>query len=490
MEYRSQSAQLTFKNLTGDPWARFRIYNSKLVRLELSSDNEIGKEMPNHWFLCLFHLPSRPEDIFPKLMELVVSSVAGLNAFIPFHIARRFRRVTIRDVTKNGTYEGQTGIVLMSLLTGMACTSPALNHLSMNSPLTLPMTTLLSKFTALVNLVVSVPSPAPTDMLASIGALPNLRFLKLASQGLKGTPMIPRPGQHLEKYHPMQGASSLNRLDVDGDPSFVYWSTLFFASPTLTALRATIPRKDVKPVQGVLLVPHVIDIVARRCPNMNEISISSDAAWNKVQLSQFENEPAFQPPATVLSSFSKLKLLRLFVVKNIPFITRDFAYRLTSQLTEMRQLAVLQMEPLPISLQPHHALVLPGMDILRDLSVNHPNLRSLYITLDLSTIPAPSSDIVPAIPGHPMEKLYITPRTRAGPSQVSELVAYATYLDRLFPNLDDLTSYFSLMGPAASPVQLSALALWRDVDPLLKTFQTMRKQYAAAVVAATVPVAV
>lgn len=467
--------------MNGDPWARFRVYNRKLARIELSNDKEIGKEMPNHWFLCLFHLPSRPRDMFPKLSELVVSSVAGLNSVIPFHIANGLRRVTIKDITKNGNYEGQTKMVAMSLMTGLACTSPALEYLSMHSPVTTPMTTLLSKFSSLTSLVVSVPSPTPTDTLANIAALPNLSFLKLLSQGLTGTPMIPRPGQHLEKYHPMQGTSSPSRLEVEGDPSFVYWATLFFASPALLGYRALIPNKDSMPVQCILLVPHVIDTLARQCTNAQDISVLSGATWNDSSLSPFENEPSFQPPTTVLQSISKLRSLQCFTIKNVPFATRDFAYRLVSQLTEMKELSLLWMEPFPLSPQPHHALVLPGLDTLRDVSVNHPKLRYLYITLDISTIPAPSSDLVFALPGHPLEKLFITPRNRAEPPQVSELVAYATYLDRLFPNLYDLTSHFSTMGRTASPAQASALALWKDVDPLLKTFQAMRKQYAAAV---------
>ncbi|TEB28694.1 hypothetical protein FA13DRAFT_1815757 [Coprinellus micaceus] len=466
-------SELTMDKLAGDPWSRFLIYHRKVVRLELSDDKEIGKVMPNHWFFSLFHHPTRPVPLFPKLSELVISSVAGLNAAIPFHLASSLQRVTVNNITKKGSYEGQSGIIAMSLMTSLACASHALEELTMLSPVTPPMTALFPKYGALSFLYLSLPSPTPTETFASIGTLPNLRLLKLTSQGLTGTPTAPLLGQHLKKYHPAQGTSNIHYLVVEGDASFIYWATLFFASPRLRTYRASIPKADNRAPQNVLLVPHIVDLLGQQCPATVDFSIQSEALWTdhdtQTQLARWVNEPTFQPPTTVFQSFAKLKNLQAFTFRNIP---------------DMKDISFLLIEPLPLTSQPQHALILPGLDILRDISVNQPRLQRLIVTLDVSTIPAPSNDIMPAIPGHPLHQLAVLPKNRAEPFEVSELIVLATYLDRLFPNLTDITTRFR---PPREPnsTTVSGYTLWRDVDPLLKSFQAMRKQYAAVALAPT-----
>lgn len=74
-------------------------------------------------------------------------------------------------------------------------------------------------------------------------------------------------------------------------------------------------------------------------------------------------------------------------------------------------------------------------------------------------------------PGHQLWGLFIVPLWDFDRQlDVSKLIPLATYLDCLFPNLSDVTSFFE--GRAEN----RAFSSWKNLDQLLESYQNIRQQ--------------
>ncbi|KAF5320427.1 hypothetical protein D9611_010816 [Ephemerocybe angulata] len=480
-------SEAAIASVQADPWARFRVYNRKTVQIDLSDDKTIGKVMPNHWFFCLLHQPTRPAVLFPKLANLFISSVAGLNSVIPMHVSKSLRMVNIRDFTIKGKYDGLKEVIMTSFMATLATNASALSSLSIRAPLTSSMTASFPHFRALKSLEISFASPLRLEQLASINSIPNLKTLTLLSRGpatAVATWPVPAEGQHLINYHAAQGKASLIQLNVIGDGCFIFWATVFFACPTLTGYSAKVIVGFHQPIHTVFLYPHALDIVAKRCSNIQQIGMEWDEPAENMdtELESFEDEPGFRTPPTLFHSFSKLVNLEFLDIKNVPFISQDFSLQLVSHMSELKRLARLRILPRPLTNQPHHNLILPTLDALQDFAVNNPRLQYLSLFSNISVIPQADNVTIPD--SHSIvRKLFITPRYRPMSLPVPDIVALAMYLDKLFPALQDITSYFEPGKGGDVPVptsrlKLTPLALWKNVDSMLKSFQSVRRKYA------------
>ncbi|TEB28728.1 hypothetical protein FA13DRAFT_1815776 [Coprinellus micaceus] len=470
-------------SLQKDPWGRFLIYHRKVVQLDLSDDS-----LATSQFL-----------LWP-----------GLNSVIPFYVSRGLQRVTIKDFINKAKnkYDGLRKQEITSLLAGLSCNAPSLATLITGTPLDPSMTTAFPHFRSLTTLRITFSSPVPMDHLAHINAISGLKRLTLYSRGLKGTPTIPAEGQHLNEYHKLQGKANLEELNINGDGTFILWGAIFFACPTLLRFTglATATSGGIYPVQGAFLVPHTLDIIARRSPKLQRIRFAWDEPTTSVdeELETWEDEPSLRNPQGLFHAFSQLHDLTHFEITTVPFIAQDMALQFVTHATELKNLRSLVLNPRPITSQPHHQLILPTLEHLSEISANHPDLTYLRITLNLATVPNPTPGALPSLPGHPLRCLFITPKYRPVNAPVTEAISVATYLDRLFPRVTDIKSYFEnqskRLGEDADPfnfvlVQDSAesrhaaekkrddvdraLQLWKNVEILLNSYQGMRNQYAA-----------
>jgi hypothetical protein len=88
-----------------------------------------------------------------------------------------------------------------------------------------------------------------------------------------------------------------------------------------------------------------------------------------------------------------------------------------------------------------------------------------------------------SLPGHGLKELFIQPYYHSSKLPVSTLVTLSTYLDRLFPRILDIMSFFEEIAeegscdisPGIRVAAASALDLWEGVAHMIRSYQVLRE---------------
>ena len=243
------------------------------------------------------------------------------------------------------------------------------------------------------------------------------------------------------------------------------------SSPRLTQ-RITLERKPLLLNQTLrmFLVPHIFHLLAPYNPWLRHLSIHSDqpvliegADWDRM-----ENDDRLAIPDGFFPMITRLKGLKHLSLEYIPFLQVDFAKSLLFQLGHSPCLQSLCFVP---RFRPGVASDLPNLDDLQVLSLKLPSLKNLTISLTLDLHPPPLPDLL--MPGHGLRSLLIIPQSTFAfpPHDITQLVPLVKYLDRVFPQLVDVSSHHK---PKAHEHPV-----WRDIEYLLKSYQSLRRDMAA-----------
>jgi hypothetical protein len=440
------------------------------------------KIMPLHWFNFLLTLPSKPSSLFPELAELTVGSLDGVNSVIPFQVSQGLRAVSIADFSKAGDYEKLGKGAVTSLVANLAFNALRLSQIAIESPLTDAMRSTLSQYSALETASLTIPLRFDISQVAFLNVMQcRIKSLSFHSDGTKtasNNRLFFVNGEHLTHYKEKNKQSSVSTLSFTGDGCAMAHVISFFSSPRLIRCVGTL-KKVVASDDAVYTIPQLLHRLSHSAPGLAELSFERhqpDVKTSPGYLAWFEQRRLHFLPDELYQDFTtRLGNLTTFILKYIPFLDPAFTALLVSRLSNMPQLQTLCLLPIPISSDERHNLILPTLECLQTFSSTNLALQHLTISLDMSTFP---SDIPPvSLPGHSLETLFIMPYDSNQKPQVSDLVALATYLDRLFPHLRDITSFFQEKQPCASVAEESkfALGLWKDVTHLITSYQTLRK---------------
>jgi hypothetical protein len=459
-----------------NPWSRFYLYSQKTTTLTLVKD--ATPNWPTEWFFYLFQLGSRPAVLFPKLTRLTLSSLDGINYILPFHLLEGLRNVHVSDMTETkGRYPAKKTF-LPSWMAALASSSSALWKLKLKPTLSKQMALSLSEMSALTTLDVTLPSPVKTDDFVLFNTIPGLKTLILSVDWPGSDATYPEAGKHLAKMHPKQGRSKISTLKLEGDPFFIFWATTFFCSQFLHTFVATIwTTLESRLLPGLLLMPHTFHLVIHYNPKVQQFSFEWDGRLNGSEDWEWEDQ-RLAIPEGLLESVEKLRQLESLSIKNIPIVDSDFIAELFDALPELPSLHTLCLVPQAAGRD--DVLGLPTMDGLAAVCSYFPALQHLTISLeDITDIPSEMPETSERLDAeHKLKSLFIVPRFGELDSEllVSQLIPLATYLNRLFPRLADVTSVFEAKDESkrVGKAPHRTLASWKNLDALLKSYQKIR----------------
>ncbi|KAJ2928134.1 hypothetical protein H1R20_g8946, partial [Candolleomyces eurysporus] len=458
-ETSEQSENVT-QAIKADPWSRFRFYSPKTTSIVLVDDADMDKTMPLHWFNFLLNLPSRPTSLFPRLVELTVGSLRGVNSVIPFQVSRGLRTVSVSNFSKATDYETLGKGAVTSLVTNFAFNAPWLSELAIESPLTDALRKTLCQYSALEAASFTVSLPFNVSQISFLKAMNCcIRSLSLFPDETEGVRSWSSNGTHLTIFGRENAKASIAELKVTGDGTVVFQSTAHD--------------------DGVFAIPQILHRLSHSATQIAELSFErsqpdfrfpdTSVTWYEERLPHFLPEDVYEDFTTRLGRLTTLSL------KYIPFLDPAFTVSLVSRLSRMPQLQTLCLLPVPFTSNERHRMILPTLECLRTLSSANLDLRHLTISLDMSTFPSNIPTI--SLPGHSLETLFIMPYYSNQKPPVSDLVALATYLDHLFPHLQDIASFFYEKQPCPSVEEVSkfAVGLWKDVAHMITPYQSLRK---------------
>ncbi|KAJ2933024.1 hypothetical protein H1R20_g4105, partial [Candolleomyces eurysporus] len=329
---------------------------------------------------------------------------------------------------------------------------------------------------ALMTLKLTLSTPVEMDDLVFLNTLPRLNTLFLATHGSGNNPVYPEEGKHLAVSHPKQGQSKITTLNLGGDPFFIFWATSFFCSRFLHTFVAkiwTTLDRNMRP--GLLLMPHILHLVIHSNPKVQQFSIEWDGDLRGDEHWDWDDE-RLSIPEEVFNSINRLRDLKILSIKHIPIITADFMSQLYYRLPRLPCLHTLCLVPRSVSRE--DVLVLPKIEDLGVVCLDFPLLRHLTISLeDIFENPSDMTEMT-TDPEHGLKSLFIVPPFGELEASVplSQLIPLATYLDSLFPQLIDVTSYFESADKLEKGGQNPSRTLecWENLDGLLKSYQRIR----------------
>ncbi|KAJ2932994.1 hypothetical protein H1R20_g4092, partial [Candolleomyces eurysporus] len=440
--------------------------------------------MPIHWFNLLFGLPSKPSVLFPRLNELSIGSIRGVNSIIPVHMASNLRSVVISDFSAAGKYDHSIEEKVTALVVNFIFNSPNLSKMVLRSPLAEPMLYPLAKYSAFDSASFVFPTPWQTMYIGMLNFMTELKSVTLSACGRPDRGSYPEAGTHLDSFHREQGKSKITSLNVAGDNAFMFKSVAFLASPSLRTFTAKFSkgRGNHRGDDGVYVAPIILHRLSRNATHIRSVSFERDDPELELdtedRVAWFESRRAALIPQNLVQDLAKLRNLTALSFKFIPFVDKTFTVQLVAGLPNLPQLQTLCLLPLPLSRHERHKLTLPTLECLRTLSSTNLALQHLTISIDMSTIPADTPDLL--LPGHALETLFIAPFYTPFKLSTSDLVTLSTFLDRLFPNLQDVTSFFekshSSRKPGLAEASVLASPLWADVERMVRSYQILRER--------------
>ncbi|KAJ2915689.1 hypothetical protein MD484_g4738, partial [Candolleomyces efflorescens] len=485
-EHQGRSREIT-QAVKANPWTRFLFYSPKTVSITLRDEPDAEKAMPTHWLNLLLGLVSRPPVLFPKLTELSIRSLQGVNLVIPFHIAAasNLRSLTVSDFSVTGRYDPSITEKVTSLVANFLFNSPKLSKLNLQSPLTESMLYPLSQYPSLESVSFVLPTFSLLRCMEPLNSMTGLKSVTLsAAGGPVDRHLYPKTGLHLKKISgpASRVKSNATSLKVTGGSLAIFKTVAVLVSPSLRSFIAKFSRGmgEHGGDDGAFITLLLLHRLSHVSQHIEHISFERDdpelelveayAAW-------LESEPARFTPQDLARDLPQLQNLTVLSFKFIAFVDKAFTVQLVAILPNLPKLQTLCLLPRPLTRHERHCLTLPTLECVRSLSSTNAALEHLTISIDLSTIPSDTPDL--SHPGHALETLFIAPFYTPFKLCTSDLVSLSTYLDHLFPNLKDLTSFFEKSHHSNIPglAEASALAssLWIDVDRMVRSYQSLRK---------------
>jgi hypothetical protein len=336
----------------------------------------------------------------------------------------------------------------------------------------------ISKMQNLSKIVVGLECPASPADLEFLVSLPQLQVVDLGGLCSKREGDLPEAGTHLARRQ-NQPTAIVEKLIILGDGYTAFWAASLLSSPSLRHFDMTFSEEVNQHVlpESFLLIPLILHIMTRHSQNIEEFSVDYDRIGRGPLFDVFDDDdPRKRIPSDFFDSLSSLQHLTVLSFENIPFICRDFAARLVQQLPNLPRLQKFCLIPRSLSTLPEHRqLILPKLFDLRTIAFGCHSLVSLGISVDLSTLIADTE-----VAGIPFSKssvrtLYLLPNEPTSlDSDMPTIVKLATYLDHLFPHLEDLVSDFLRTGMYTSKEYAAVCALWGKVECLVKSYQALR----------------
>ncbi|KAJ2915676.1 hypothetical protein MD484_g4736, partial [Candolleomyces efflorescens] len=320
---------------------------------------------------------------------------------------------------------------------------------------------------ALTDLSLAFPAPFKVANLLFLNTIPHLRTLSLSIDPDINDVLWPKPGEQLLKTHQEQRKSKITSLTVEGDSFFVFHSASLFCGPSLHSFAGKVSMSIVPELTtGLLLAPHVLHLVMAHNPKVHKFSIEwkGESCIDDHEAWGMESERG-----VFLDSFyptlSKLRNITTLSFKNAPVTDRNFVPQVLATLPALASLRTLALVPLRVSGRNNY----PTTAGLATICAKFSSLEHLTIILD--DLPEVPEDLPQMThPGHGLKTLLMVP----GPSNeldhvsISDIIALATYLDRLFPRL----CHVKLHVYDDDGYDLHILA---NLEPLVKSFQKIRR---------------
>jgi hypothetical protein len=158
--------------------------------------------------------------LFPRLTELEISSVDGINFSLPFHLLPSLREVYVSDL--DGKWTASQESFMPSLMAALVSNAMELRNLKLKPTLPKQAALLLPEMPALTTLDLTLCIPVKMDDLAFLNRLPHLTTLFLSAKGSRNMAIYPEARKHLAVSHPQQAHSKITTLDLRGDPFFIF----------------------------------------------------------------------------------------------------------------------------------------------------------------------------------------------------------------------------------------------------------------------------
>jgi hypothetical protein len=203
-------------------------------------------------------------------------------------------------------------------------------------------------------------------------------------------------------------------------------------------------------------------------PKVQKFSIEWDGELSGNEPWDWEDERVALP-RSFYTAISTLRNITTLSLKTIPMTDLNFVPGVLEALPALPSLHTLSLVPLRVADDDEQTL--PTAADLATIRTKFPSLHHLTISLqDLPDVPQDLPDLTH--PGHGLRSLFIVPAWIEDIDEVSmsNLIPLATYLDRLFPHLSDVTSYFEKDSKSG------ALESLQSLDQLLKSYQNIRRE--------------
>jgi hypothetical protein len=391
-----------------------------------------------------------------------VHSLKGINSILPFYLLAKLRIVYVSDFTDDRSKKTFLSALGTALASGSSAT---LAKLTLKATIWPQLTLLLPTMSTLNDLTLAFSAPVKMECFVFLNSIPHLKTLSLAIYGTNDA-IYPEAGKQLMKTHPEQRKSKIMSLTVEGDPFFIFWSASFFCGPSVhTFVGKVSTNLRHRLTLGLLLVPHMLEMDMVNNPKVQKLSIEWDGELSGNEPWNWEDErvalsDSFYPTLSTLRNITALSL------KNIPMTRFNFFPQVLASLPALPSLCTLSLVPLHVADE-----ILPTPDDLATIRTKFPSLQHLTISLQhLPDVPQDLPDMMH--PGHGLKSLFVVPgHDEEVPNiHMSTLIPLATYLDRLFPQLSDVTSYFQKGN------QRAFLGSMLSLDQLLKLYQKIRRE--------------
>lgn len=194
---------------------------------------------------------------------------------------------------------------LIDLLLGIfAHNSSQIQRLLLDTPLKDKFFGTLHNISTLSEIRITLASPVTAQSLAFLRKLPRLKTLVLLQKGTGSAGILSGVGD--------AGRSNISTLKTHTEGYSAFWAAWSFSSPALRNLNVTLnPNSGC--IESVLLIPHILDILMRRAPNLEELRFrflpdSPSDIWTRIRVF-LQNNPRVYPSNNLLQNLSVLQHL-------------------------------------------------------------------------------------------------------------------------------------------------------------------------------------
>jgi hypothetical protein len=167
--------------------------------------------------------------------------------------------------------------------------------------------------------------------------MPRLGGIFLVASAHRDSRELPARAEYLRQLDTEQVWAQLRHLEFSADGFFTFWATSFLAlSQTHKFIMKVPPFLEHQFVSSVFWVPHILHLLAHRCPEIRQIEIGQKVTFGSYYEESFPFSIRFandykvdrfdkpRMPEGLLASLIRLRHLQTLSMTNIPFNVPDF----------------------------------------------------------------------------------------------------------------------------------------------------------------------